>query len=227
MTTYNKYDTNCPDFSVGNCSSYKNGICKYKYHKKCNNSFLCNREDCKFGHTISYSKRLIINNIYNKKYSRMSSPYNDNRCSNPINCINKDCNFDHHLAYDDRKFIYNIINPSITEDNAWSNYENKYNSHSPASSKLSYSSTVPAICSPIPNSFISLCKKEEDYREDDMISIITDMKNIRSNIDIDTKKADDIKEQIKKLKEELNNTKEKINKDKNKLKELAIKIAKY
>lgn len=60
-----------------------------------------------------------------------------------------------------------------------------------------------------------------------MISIITDMKNIRSSIDIDTKKADDIKEQIKKLKEELNNTEEKINKDKNKLKELAIKIATY
>jgi peptidoglycan hydrolase CwlO-like protein len=150
----------------------------------------------------------------------MSSPYNDNRCSNPINCINKDCNFDHHLVYDDRKFIYNIINPSITEDNAWSNYENKYNSHSPTSSKLSYSST---LCSPIPNLFVSLCKKE-DSKEDDMISIIEDMKNIRSNIDIDIKKADSIKEQINKLKEEFNNTEEKINKDKNKLKELAIKI---
>ena len=157
----------------------------------------------------------------------MSSPYNDNRCSNPINCINKDCNFDHHLEYDDRKFIYNIINPSITEDNAWSNYENKYNPHSPASSKLSYSPTIPTICSPLPNSFVSLCKKAEESKEDDMISIIEDMKNIRSNIDIDTKKVDDVKEQIKKLEEEFNNTEEKINKDKNKLKELASKIISF
>ena len=58
-----------------------------------------------------------------------------------------------------------------------------------------------------------------------MLSVIEDMKNIRSDIDADTKKADSIKEQIKKMQEELYNTEEKIKEDKNTLKELAVKIA--
>jgi len=248
MMTYNKFNKNCPYFSVGNCCSYKNGACKYKYHKKCDQSFLCNREDCKFGHTIPYSKRVIINKIYDKKYSRISSPYenSDNRCNNPINCINKDCNCDHHLGYDDRAFIYNIINPTTDEDNAWSNYEKKYNSYSPSSSKMSSGSTIIATCppsplnvssgsniittcSPLPVSFVSICKKEDDKEDDkednSIITIIKDMKNIRNNIDIDTKKIDNIKDQIKKLEEELINTEDKVKKNKDKLKELAIKIA--
>ena len=236
MMTYNKFHTNCPHFNVGKCTSYK--TCKYKYHKKCDDNFLCNREDCKYGHGISYMKRLIINNVYDLKYFRDSSPYeySDNRCKMPMNCINKDCECDHHLEYDDRSFIYNIINPTITDENAWSNYEKKYSSYSPASSTMSSSSTVPALCSPCPvvspppllsGSYASLFKQQvEDNKEDDsMISIIEDMKNIRNDIDVDTKKANSIKEQIKKLQEELTNTEEKIKKDKNKLKELAVKIA--
>ena len=101
---------------------------------------------------------------------------------------------------------------------------------------MSSSSTVPALCSPCPvvspppllsGSYASLFKQQvEDNKEDDsMISIIEDMKDIRNDIDVDTKKANSIKEQIKKLQEELTNTEEKIKKDKNKLKELAVKIA--
>jgi peptidoglycan hydrolase CwlO-like protein len=100
---------------------------------------------------------------------------------------------------------------------------------------MSSTSTVPAMCSPCPvissppplsGSFVSLFKKEEDNKGDDsMLSIIEDMKDIRNDIDVDTKKVDSIKKQIKKLQEELNNTEEKVKKDKNKLKELAVKIA--
>ena len=238
MMTYNKYNTNCPHFKVGNCSSYKNGVCKYKYHKKCDENFLCNREDCKFGHGISYMKRVIINYIYDEKYSRASSAYeySDNKCKMPMNCINKDCECDHHLEYDDRSFIYNISNPTINDENAWSNYEKKYSSYSPATSTMSSSSTVPAMCSPCPvissppplsGSFASLFTEQvEDNKEDDsMMAIIETMKNIRNNITDDTKKVVSIKDQIKKLQENLNTTEEKIKKDKNNLKELAVKIA--
>jgi hypothetical protein len=175
--------------------------------------------------------------IYDQKYSRDSSPYenSDNRCNNPINCIKKDCSSDHHLSYEDRSFIYKIINPTISEENAWSNYEKKYNSYSPVSSTMSSTSTVPAMCSPCPvvssppllsGSFVSLFKKKEDNKEDDsMMAIIEDMKTIRNNLDFDTKKVDSIKEQIKKLQEDLGKTEEKVKKDKSKLKELAVKIA--
>jgi len=152
-----------------------------------------------------------------------------------MNCITKDCECDHHLEYDDRSFIYNIINPTINDENAWSNYVKKYNSYSPASSMMSSISTIPAMCSPCPvvsspsplsGSFVSLFKKVEDNKDMDiMMTIIEDMKDIRNDIDVDTKKVDSIKDQIKKLEEELNNTEEKIKKDKNKLKELAVKIA--
>jgi peptidoglycan hydrolase CwlO-like protein len=100
---------------------------------------------------------------------------------------------------------------------------------------MSSTYTVPAMCSPCPvissppplsGSFVSLFKKEEDSKGDDsMLSIIEDMKTIRNNIDVDTKKVNSIKEQIKKLQEDLNTTEEKIKKDKSKLKELAVKIA--
>ena len=235
MMPYNKFHTNCPHFNVGNCTSFK--TCKYKYHKKCDENFLCNREDCKYGHGISYTKRVIINYIYDEKYSRASSAYeySDNKCKMPMNCINKDCEYDHHLEYDDRSFIYNISNPTINDENAWSNYVKKYSSYSPASSTMSSSSTVPAMCSPCPvvsspplsGSFASLFTEEvEDNKEGDiMLSIIEDMKNIRNNIDLDTKKVVSIKDQIKKLQEDLNTTEENIKKDKSKLKELAVKIA--
>jgi len=100
---------------------------------------------------------------------------------------------------------------------------------------MSSSSTVPAMCSPCPvvsspplsGSFVSLFTEQvEDNKEGDiMLSIIEDIKNIRNNIDLDTKKVVSIKDQIKKLQEDLNTTDEKIKKDKNKLKELAVKIA--
>ena len=242
MMTYNKFHTNCPHFKVGNCSSYKNGVCKYKYHKTCDENFLCNREDCKFGHGISYMKRVIINYIYDEKYSRASSAYeySDNKCKMPMNCINKDCEYDHHLEYDDRSFIYNISNPTINDENAWSNYVKKYSSYSPASSTMSSSSTVPAMCSPCPvvsssppplsGSFASLfteagVEAKVEAEADTMIAIIETMKNIRNNITGDTKKVVSIKDQIKKLQEDLSKTEEKIKKDKNNLKELAVKIA--
>ena len=234
--SYNKFHTNCPHFNVGNCKSFK--TCKYKYHKKCDENFLCNREDCKYGHGISYMKRVIINYIYDEKYSRASSAYeySDNKCKMPMNCINKDCECDHHLEYDDRSFIYNISNPTINDENAWSNYVKKYSSYSPASSTMSSSSTVPAMCSPcsvvsspppLSGSFTSLFTEQvEDNKDDDsMMAIIETMKNIRNDIKDDTKKVDSIKDQIKKLQEDLDTTEEKIKKDKNNLKELAAKIA--
>jgi len=241
MMTYNKFHTNCPHFKVGNCSSYKNGVCKYKYHKTCDENFLCNREDCKFGHGISYTKRVIINYIYDEKYSSASGyEDSDNKCKMPMICINKDCECDHHIEYDARSFIYNISNPTISDDNAWSNYEKKYSSYSPASSTMSSSSTVPAMCSPCPvvsssppplsGSFASLfteagVEAKVEAEADTMMAIIETMKNIRNNITGDTKKVVSIKEQIKKLQEDLSKTEEKIKKDKNNLKELAVKIA--
>ncbi len=234
MMPYNKFHTNCPHFNVGNCTSFK--TCKYKYHKKCDENFLCNREDCKYGHGISYMKRVIINYIYDEKYSRTSGyEDSDNKCKMPMNCINKDCECVHHLEYDDRSFIYNIINPTINDENAWSNYVKKYSSYSPASSTMSSNSTVPTMCSPCQvvssppssGSFASLFTEQvEDNKEDDSImTIIEDMKNIRNNIDLDTKKVVSIKDQLKKLQEDLNTTEENIKKDKSKLKELAVKIA--
>jgi hypothetical protein len=181
-------------------------------------------------------KRVIINYIYDEKYSRASGyEDSDNKCKMPMNCINKDCECDHHIEYDARSFIYNISNPTINDENAWSNYVKKYSSYSPASSTMSSTSTVPAMCSPCPvvsspplsGSFVSLFTEQvEDNKEGDiMLSIIEDIKNIRNNIDLDTKKVVSIKDQIKKLQEALNTTDEKIKKDKNKLKELAVKIA--
>jgi peptidoglycan hydrolase CwlO-like protein len=80
---------------------------------------------------------------------------------------------------------------------------------------------------PLSGSYASLFKEQvEDNKEDDsMLSIIEDMKTIRNDIDVDTKKANSIKEQIKKLQEELDTTEEKVKKNKHKLKELAVKIA--
>ena len=240
MMAYNKFHKNCPDFKIGQCTSYK--TCKYKYHKKCPDNFLCEYEDCDWGHGISYMKRIIINNIKDKKssdYNKCDMPMNcsDNMCKMPMNCINKNCECDHYpFDYDDRTFIYNIINHTITDENAWSNYEKKYNSYSPVSSTMSSSSTVPSMYSPCPlvssspllsGSYASLFKEKcnTDIEDDSMMAIIEDMKNIRRNIDVDTKKVASIKDQIKKLEEELVNTEENVKKDKNKLKELAVKIA--
>jgi hypothetical protein len=219
--SFDKFHTNCPHFSVGACVSYKEGKCKYKYHKCCTENFLCDREDCKFGHGITVMKRLIVNKIYDDKYSIKDSVYesSQNRCGMPMNCINAECDCDHHLEKTERAFIYKIANSIVSDEDAWDEYEKLYcSSYSPGSAIMSAGSTIPSL-SPCPImcstplsrtvSFASLFKSEasvassKEDSTDEMVVIMDEMLFISNEISIKNKKVIGIKENIKKLKEEL------------------------
>jgi hypothetical protein len=235
------FHINCPQFSVGACVSYKEGKCKYKYHKCCKDNFLCDEENCKYGHGISVMKRLIVNKIYDEKYDIKTSVYetSENRCGMPMNCINPDCNSDHHLEAKDRAFIYKMANIIVPDEDAWNEYEKLYYSNdSPGSDAMSAGSTMSPgpIMSPPPSSiftktFASLLKDDyvpvKEDPDDEMTSIMDDMLKIRKDISIKNKQIIDIKENLEKLKQALIVAEDDLKIGKNKLKETATKIANF
>lgn len=232
------FTINCPYFSVGNCTSYKEGKCKYKHHKRCSKNFLCDNENCKYGHGISVLKRLIVNKVYDIKYDIKTSVYetSENKCDMPMNCTKEECKNDHHLQYIDRSFIYKIANIIITDEEAWNLYEEKYyikdsfkediSLYSPISDIMSSGSTM----SPGPvftKSFASLLKETKDeieIEEDDYTFIMDEMLEIRKELSNKNKKIIDIKENIEKLKQELVIAEVNVKIEKDKLKEYAIQI---
>lgn len=249
--SYDAFCTNCPHFAIGCCTFFKEGSCRYKYHKRCDKNFLCDRYDCKYGHGISPEKRILVNNIYDEKYSSSSAfETSENRCKMPMNCIDKDCKKDHHLEYDDRSFIYKIVNSEVTDKEAKVEYAKKYNGLRAASSTnsdmMSEGSTV-SIGSPYPFempptppvmniSFAALFKNEsvsevagagdEEYiAEDDLTSMMDEMLTIRKEMASKNKIVNDIKEKIKKMEEELSIAEDDAKIGKMRLKELATKIA--
>ena len=174
MMTYNRFNTNCPHFAIGCCNGNStDNKCKYKYHVICKHNYFCDREDCKFGHGITYKKRYIVNEIYDMKYSKNCDYENrNNRCKIAMTCINPNCDKDHHLPMEDREFIYKIANKDMSDDTAWKKYEKMYcqNIESPAMTVMSCNSTVPAMTPtnnevvqppPLTNSYASLFKKKD------------------------------------------------------------------
>ena len=248
--SYDAFSTNCPHFAIGCCNSFKAGSCKYKYHKRCDDNFLCNRYDCKFGHGITPEKRMIINNIYDEKYSSSAVfETSENPCKMPMNCINKDCACDHHLEYVDRSFIYKIVNSEVTDKEAKAEYAKKYgSSSSPFSDAMSSKSTISSV-SPFPiveppapppmtTSFVALFKSEtvvsatfneihQEQSDDEMTRLMNEMMLIRKDITANTKRVVDIKDQIKKMEDELAIAESEEKNGKTRLKELAIKIANF
>lgn len=242
--SYDSFNTNCPHFAIGCCNSFKDGGCKYKYHKRCDENFLCKRYDCKFGHGITPEKRIIVNDIYDEKYSSNSAfETSDKRCKMPMNCIAKDCNCDHHLDFEDRNFIYKIVNPEFTDKAAKAEYAKKYcKGASPFSDAMSAGSTMPSVSPiiyvdpPTPPAmtmqFSALFKFEsgafedlDEQSDDDMVKLMDDMLLIRKDIAVKNKAVADIKGKIKKMEEELSLAENDVNVGKANLKELAIKIA--
>ena len=255
MMTYNRFNTNCPHFAIGCCNGNStDNKCKYKYHVICRKNYFCDREDCKFGHGITYKKRYIVNEIYDMKYSKNCDYENrDNRCKIAMTCVNPNCDKDHHLSMEERVFIYKMANKEMSDDIAWKAYEKKYCQimESPASTVMSCNSTVPAMTPTndetvktektvqtappvLTNSYVSLFKKKDEEAvqsvdntdsTDDMVKIMDRIKSIRTTIDTDTNHQNNIKEQIKKLEEEFLKYEQKVKDNKEELKQLAIKLA--
>lgn len=248
--SYDKFHTNCPHFAIGCCNFAKVGFCKYKYHKRCDENFLCTRYDCKYGHGITPEKRMIVNKIYDEKYSSSSVfETSENRCTMPMNCINKDCELDHHLEYVDRSFIYKIVNSEVTDKEAQAEYaqalyEKKYTgcvasvavsvASSPYSDIMSAGSTVSAV-SPVAftstppvmaTSFAGLFKNSVETSDDDEITkLMNEMMLIRKDITTNNKRVADIKEKILEMKDELVLAEAEEKSGKSRLKELALKIS--
>lgn len=244
--SYDAFSTNCPHFAVGCCTFFKADSCKYKYHKRCDENFLCTRYDCKFGHGITPEKRMIVNNIYDEKYSSSSVfETSENPCKMPMNCINKDCKCDHHLEYVDRSFIYKIVNPEVTDKEAKVEYAKKYSGVSPMSDMMSAGSTISSVSPNVfvepstppmmTTSFAALFKTNSvgaatnsvDHSDNEMTELMNEMVLINKDITAKKELVTKIKENIKKLEEELVLAEAEEQSGKSRRKELAIKIAEF
>jgi hypothetical protein len=119
-------NTNCPLFKIGTCKGYITRECKYKYHKKCKDNFLCSDENCILGHGISFIKRTILINI-NEKHSKVDLFNNSqDKCTVPLVCSKADCKLQHLLEYNDRQNIIYIINTFNSDKEALNYYHKKY-----------------------------------------------------------------------------------------------------
>lgn len=242
---------NCPHFCIGICTGTKENPCIYKHHKKCKNTVFCMDKDCKYGHSVTYTKRTIINKIYDiyeDNYLERLVEYRNStkeRCSRHMFCANPKCEYDHPLYINDREFILSIGNSSVSDEQALKKFDKKYSSFfnkpeeesfeiveekpkisTPKSDTLSTTQTVPSV-SPMPVSFAGLFKntntpKISNDNSDDMADT---MSGLIKDININTTKANEIREKISQLEEELAIVLSKISSGKEQIKELANKIA--
>lgn len=248
-------DANCPHFCIGTCTGNKEHPCIYKHHKKCDNSVFCAYENCKFGHSVSYVKRTIINqiyDIYDREYPAKCDEYNksENHCTRRMFCTNPNCEYDHQLYMQDREFILSIGNSTVTDDQALQKFNKKYASYlnvqdqeesweieedkpkaptpSPASETLSATQTVPSV-SPMPVSFVSLFKNDDPPNhlttEDNSDDMANTMSTLIKDVSINTNKAKEIREKIAQMEEELAIVLSKISAGKEQIRDLAYKIA--
>ena len=137
------YNTNCPLFNIGNCNKYTS--CKYIHHQKCKNNYVCSDKNCKLGHGINLTKRIIISNIYSQYYL---DSFNDstNKCTNPLGCTNIKCNLDHFLIFKHRDNISYIVN-NLNDDETTKFYSKKYkqnNYTTPSIKTLNSNNTTPS-----------------------------------------------------------------------------------
>ena len=247
-------NSNCPHFCIGICTGTKENPCIYKHHKKCKNTVFCMDENCKFGHSVTYTKRTIINKIYDiyeDKYSEKFVEYKNStkeRCSRRMFCTNPNCDYDHQLYINDREFILSIGNSSVSDEQALKKFDKKYSTFynkpeekslesfeiveekpkisTPKSDTLSATQTVPSV-SPMPVSFAELFKNTNTPKisNDNSDDMAGTMSGLIKDININTTKANEIRKKISQLEEELAIVLSKISSGKEQIRDLANKIA--
>ena len=222
------YNTNCPLFNIGNCNKYTS--CKYIHHQKCKNNYVCSDENCKLGHGINLTKRIIISNIYSQYYL---DSFNDsiNKCTNPLGCTNPKCNLDHFLIFKHRDNISYIVN-NLNDDETTKFYSKKYkqnNNHLSPIKTLNSNNTTPSTSTT--SSPIILGKSYSDSVKKQIIScssititmdnIIQKNKELKNNIS----NMKDIKMQINALENMVSEYEDKIQNNKKELRDLANDLA--
>ena len=100
------YNTECPDYMVGNCKGYDK--CFYKLHYRCDTNYLCDKELCKKGHGISLIKRQFVTEIYNNNFN-IKYEDSENKCEHPLLCYDTNCMKTHYIDIIYRNNIKNII----------------------------------------------------------------------------------------------------------------------
>jgi hypothetical protein len=246
-------NTNCPLFKIGTCKGYITRECKYKYHKKCKDNFLCSDENCILGHGISFIKRTILINIYNKHSDIDTFNNSDDKCSIPLVCSKSDCKLQHFLEYKDRQNIIYIINTCNVDKDAWNYYIKKYENtketiepkktiisiktphdikyYSSSNSSKSYADLV--RCNIIEDTYITdtmsdiVISDNSNIIEDDCITdTMDDLIEESKEIKKNTNKIESIKKQIIELQLSLEEYENNIKTSNDKLRDLANKIVK-
>ena len=227
MTYYNKH---CPHFNIGTCSNYIK--CKFTKHIKCNLNWLCNNENCLYGHGFEINKRYLVINIVKIYNQKEKCDKSTNKCKHPLSCDIENCNLDHYIPSTDREFLREkIIDKNVTYEEAYQNYINKY-TISPKSEILLITSNIPQITSNIPqitsscsnnNCLISIVKNNT-IQNNIVISNIDKIVNITKELSINKQKTKEIEKEIEQLKEKLQIYLNKINNNKCELRQLILEI---
>lgn len=206
----------CPNFNIGKCT---NNNCKYNYHIKCKDNYLCNNIDCKLGHGISFIKRDIICKIYNMENDNFHD--SNKKCKNPITCYSKNCKFDHQFNFKDREIINIIIKKN--DNDVLDFYNNKITQPNIKCKILSTYNIIENSNNPSP---IIINKKSFKETENDTEIILKLMLEKQSVIMNNESIIEKLKEQFNKIKMELEIHEVENDKIKKEIKQLSSKISK-
>lgn len=86
--------TMCPYFKIGQCNKVDYPDCSYK-HISCRDNYLCDNEECEYGHGISVEKRMALSAIYS---SYENKGFDDTyACRYPLQCYKQNCGYSHSI----------------------------------------------------------------------------------------------------------------------------------
>lgn len=210
-----KMNEYCPNFNIGKCT---NNNCKYNYHIKCKDNYLCNNIDCKLGHGISFIKRDIICKIYNMENDNFHD--SNKKCKNPITCYNKNCKFDHQFNFKERDIINIIIKKNDNE--ALDFYNNKITQPN-IKCKILSSYNIIENNNPSPVIINNKSFKETENDTEIILKLMLEKQSVIMNNELIIEK---LKEQFNKIKMELKIYEVENNKIKKDIKKLSFKISK-
>jgi hypothetical protein len=93
----------CPDFCQGCCFENCNML-----HVKCRYELLCYRENCKYGHILTYPDRVVLRGVFEGMLvDHKEKIFNSERCKYRMFCTNEQCKLGHPLDYKGRIAVLN------------------------------------------------------------------------------------------------------------------------
>lgn len=155
------------------CSEFTNGTCKIigcsHDHVKCKTGIICTNENCKFGHPLSFERRVKIRTLYedlrskDREYKRGAE-----FCKYNMTCINPDCQYLHPFGFESRQEMRKLYT-SLNKEQHNENYDITKKDASTMTDPIIIENTTYNMIKPTIDITTPIIMKEESIKENPII----------------------------------------------------------